>query len=93
MYFKIETQRFKAAFIIFPRILGNIFNTWVYPSSKTKKMSLLYTLECYWLQRFCVFTGDVIEGFEELVDTIKVLYDDVAVDILQYFEDTYIGRY
>ena len=37
--------------------------------------------------------GDVIEGFEELVDTIKVLYDDVAVDLLQYFEDTYNGRY
>ena len=36
---------------------------------------------------------DVIEGFEELVDTIRVLYDDVADDLLQYFEDTYIGRY
>ena len=34
--------------------------------------------------------GDVIEGFEELVD---ILYDDVADDLLQYFEDTYIGRY
>ena len=30
------------------------------------------------------------EGFEELVDTS---YDDVAVGFLQFFEDTYIGRY
>ena len=37
--------------------------------------------------------GDAIEGFEELVDTIRILYDDVADDLLQYFEDTYIGRY
>ena len=37
--------------------------------------------------------GDVIEGFEELVDTIRVLYDDVGDDLLQYFKDTYIGRY
>ena len=27
------------------------------------------------------------------LDTIRVLYDDVADDLLQYFEDTYIGRY
>ena len=37
--------------------------------------------------------GDVIEGFEELVDTIRVLYDHVGDDLLQYFKDTYIGRY
>ena len=37
--------------------------------------------------------GDVIEGFEELVDTIRILYDDVADDLLQYFEETYIRRY
>ena len=37
--------------------------------------------------------GNVIEGFEELVDTIRILYDDVADDLLQYFEDTYMGRY
>ena len=37
--------------------------------------------------------GDATEGFEELVDTIRILYDDVADDLLQYFEDTYIGRY
>ena len=42
--------------------------------------------------------SDVIEGFEELVDTMRVLYDDVAAyallvhDLLQHFEDTYIGR-
>ena len=37
--------------------------------------------------------GDVTEGFEELVDTIRVLYDDVGDDLLQYFKDTYISRY
>ena len=37
--------------------------------------------------------GDVIEGFEELVDTIRILYDGVEDDLLQYLEDTYIGRY
>ena len=37
--------------------------------------------------------GDVIEGFEELVDTIRILYDDVTDELLQYFEDNYIGRY
>ena len=37
--------------------------------------------------------GNVIDGLEELVDTIRVLYDDVADNLLQYFEDTYIGRY
>ena len=35
---------------------------------------------------------NVIEGFKELVDTIRVLYDDVADDLLQYFGDTCIGR-
>ena len=29
--------------------------------------------------------GDGIEGLEELVDTIRILYDDVADDLLQYF--------
>ena len=37
--------------------------------------------------------GNVIDGLEELVDTIRLLYDDMADDLLQYFEDTYIGRY
>ena len=37
--------------------------------------------------------GDVIEGFEELVDTVRILYNDVADELLQYFEDTCIGRY
>ena len=37
--------------------------------------------------------GYVIEGFGELVDTIRVLYDEVADDLLHRFEDTYIGRY
>ena len=36
--------------------------------------------------------GDIIEKFQELVDTIRVLYDEVTGDLLQYFEDTYIGR-
>ena len=34
--------------------------------------------------------GDVIERFEELADNIKVLCDDVADELLQYFGDTYI---
>ena len=37
--------------------------------------------------------GDAIEGFEELIDTIRILYDDEADDLLQYFEDTYMDRY
>ena len=37
--------------------------------------------------------GDGIEGFEELVDTIRILENDAADDLLQYFKDTYIGRY
>ena len=37
--------------------------------------------------------AEVIEGFEELVDTRRILYDDVADDFLHYFEDTYMGRY
>ena len=37
--------------------------------------------------------GDVIERLEEQVDTINLLYHDVADDFLQYFENTYIGRY
>ena len=37
--------------------------------------------------------GNVIEGFEELKDTIRMLYDDVADDLFQHFKDTYISRY
>ena len=36
--------------------------------------------------------GDAIEGFEEL-DTIRIWCYDVTDGLLQYFEDTYIGRY
>ena len=36
---------------------------------------------------------NVIEGFEELEDTIRVLYDDLADDLLLYLECTYIDRY
>ena len=36
---------------------------------------------------------DVIEGSEELSDTIRGLYNDTVDDLLQYFEDTYIGRF
>ena len=35
---------------------------------------------------------DVI-GFEELVDTIRVIYDDMADNLLEYFKGTYICRY
>ena len=37
--------------------------------------------------------GDIIKGFEELVGTIRVLYDNVEDEFLHYFEDTYIVRY
>ena len=33
--------------------------------------------------------GDVIEGFQELADTIRILYDKKTDDSLQYLEDTY----
>ena len=36
---------------------------------------------------------DVIDGFEELSDTIRELYNDTVDGLLQYFEDTYIGRF
>ena len=36
--------------------------------------------------------GDVI-GFEELVDTVRVIYDDMADNLLEYFKDTHICRY
>ena len=37
--------------------------------------------------------GDVIDGFEELSDTIRELYNDTVDDLLQYFENTYIGKF
>ena len=37
--------------------------------------------------------GDVIDGFEELSDTTRELYNDTIDDLLQYFEDTYICRF
>lgn len=36
---------------------------------------------------------DVVEGFEQLADLIRETYDNQMDDILEYFEDTYIGRY
>ena len=37
--------------------------------------------------------GDVIDGFEELSDVIRERCNDTVDDLLQYFEDTYIGRF
>lgn len=37
--------------------------------------------------------GDVIDGFEELSDNIQELYGDAVGGLLEYFEDTYIGRF
>ena len=36
---------------------------------------------------------DIIHGFEELANKIRVLYNDVADDLLQYFDGTYIRMY
>jgi hypothetical protein len=35
----------------------------------------------------------VVEGFESLCDLLREAYDDQIDDLLEYFEDTYIGRY
>ena len=37
--------------------------------------------------------NDVIHIFEELVDHLRNAYNGDADNLLEYFEDTYIGRY
>ena len=36
---------------------------------------------------------DVIDAFDEVADLIRLQYQAVADDVLEYFEDTYIGRF
>ena len=35
---------------------------------------------------------DVIQGFEQLADRIRDVYNDIMCGLLEYFEDTFIGR-
>lgn len=44
--FQIRNIEVQAAFIIFPGILGNIFNIWVYSRGITEKRSLLDSRHC-----------------------------------------------
>ena len=37
--------------------------------------------------------ADVIQGFEELVDEIRNIYNDEVDELLDYFEDNFIGRF
>ena len=92
MHFKIKTQKFTAAFIIFLRILRNIINISIYSRGIAEKRSSLYILECHWLSHFCQLAITQKE-YEEIVYSIRVLYEDVVYDLFQYFEGTYIGRY
>ena len=36
---------------------------------------------------------DVIESFDILTDELRRQFGDALEDLLQYFEDTYIGRF
>ena len=37
--------------------------------------------------------NDVVDGFERLTDLIRNQYGDATDGVLDYFEDTYIGRF
>ena len=36
---------------------------------------------------------DVVQGFEDLTDHIRINYQGEVDNLLEYFEDTYIGRH
>ena len=40
----------------------------------------------------CLPPNDVVQGFDDLVDLIRANYDNDVEDLLEHFEDTYIGR-
>ena len=40
----------------------------------------------------CLPPNDVVQGFDDLVDLIRANYNNDVEDLLEHFEDTYIGR-
>ena len=49
------------------------------------------------LRMLCALTflppDDVVQGFEDLTDHIRINYQGEVENLLEYFEDTFIGRH